>query len=39
VKDREETDYITATLGVYLSLYNIVSSLLDLLGVGGGCDE
>jgi len=36
VKDGEETNYITATLGVYLSLYNIFSSLLSLLGIFGG---
>ncbi len=36
VKDGEETNYITATLGVYLSLYNIFTSLLSLLGIFGG---
>lgn len=36
VKDGVETNYITATLGVYLSLYNIFSSLLSLLGIFGG---
>ena len=36
VKDGEETNYISATLGVYLSLYNIFSSLLSLLGIFGG---
>jgi modulator of FtsH protease len=36
VKDGEETNYITATLGVYLSLYNVFSSLLALLGIFGG---
>ena len=36
VKDGEETNYITATLGVYLSLYNIFSNLLALLGIFGG---
>lgn len=30
-----ETNYITATLGIYLSLYNIFSNLLALLGMGG----
>ena len=30
VKDGEETNYITATLGVYLSLYNVFQSLLML---------
>ena len=36
VKDGEETNYISATLGVYLSLYNIFSNLLALLGIFGG---
>ena len=36
VKDGEETNYITATLSVYLSLYNIFSNLLALLGIFGG---
>ena len=36
VKDGEESNYITATLGVYLSLYNVFQSLLMLLGVFGG---
>jgi len=35
VKDGEETNYITATLGVYISLYNVFSSLLSLLGIAG----
>ncbi len=39
IKDGEETNYITATLGVYLSLYNIFQSLLALLGIGGGGDD
>ncbi|AMM25161.1 Bax inhibitor-1 family protein [Variovorax sp. PAMC 28711] len=39
VKDGLETNYITATLGVYLSLYNVFSSLLALLGIGGGREE
>jgi modulator of FtsH protease len=39
VKDGQETNYITATLGVYLSLYNVFQSLLMLLGIGGGRDE
>ena len=33
VKDGEETNYITATLGVYLSLYNVFQSILVLLGL------
>jgi modulator of FtsH protease len=36
VKDGYETNYISATLGVYLSLYNVFQSLLMLLGIGGG---
>ena len=36
VQDGVETNYITATLGVYLSLYNVFSSLLSLLGIFGG---
>ncbi len=39
VQDGYETNYISATLGVYLSLYNIFSSLLALLGIGGGREE
>ena len=38
VRDGEETNYITATLGVYLSLYNIFQSLLALFGIGGNSD-
>ena len=36
VRDGEETNYITATLGVYLSLINFFQSLLMLLGIFGG---
>jgi modulator of FtsH protease len=36
VQDGEETNYITATLGVYLSVYNVFSNLLALLGIFGG---
>jgi modulator of FtsH protease len=36
VKDGEETNYITATLGVYISLYNVFTSLLSILGIAGG---
>jgi modulator of FtsH protease len=39
VRDGEETNYITATLGVYLSLFNIFQSLLALLGIAGGREE
>ncbi|HWL73561.1 MAG TPA: Bax inhibitor-1 family protein, partial [Burkholderiaceae bacterium] len=38
VRDGEETNYITATLGIYLSLYNVFQSLLALLGIFGGED-
>ena len=31
-----ETNYITATLSIYLSIYNIFANLLALLGIGGG---
>ena len=36
VKDGGETNYITATLGVYLEPYNVFQSLLALLGIAGG---
>ncbi len=39
VRDGEETNYVIATLGVYLSLYNVFQNLLVLLGVVGGRDE
>jgi len=39
VQDGHETNYITATLGVYLSLYNVFQSMLALLGIAGGRDE
>ncbi len=39
VQDGLETNYITATLGVYLSLFNVFQSLLLLLGIGGGREE
>ena len=39
VQDGEETNYITATLGVYLSLFNVFQSLLALLGIAGGRDD
>ena len=38
VKDGEESNYIIATLGVYMSLYNVFSSLLSLFGLGGSRD-
>jgi len=33
-----ETNYITATLSLYISIYNLFSSLLQLLGIGGSSD-
>jgi modulator of FtsH protease len=33
-----ETNYITATLAIYLDVYNIFTSLLSLLGLGGSRD-
>ncbi len=39
VQDGHETNYITATLGVYLSLYNVFQAMLALLGLAGGRDE
>jgi modulator of FtsH protease len=38
VRDGLETNYITATLGVYLSVYNVFQSLLALFGIFGGED-
>lgn len=38
VRDGAETNYITATLGVYLSLYNVFQFMLALLGIGGRDD-
>jgi modulator of FtsH protease len=39
VQDGHETNYITATLGVYLSLYNVFQSLLAVLGLAGGRED
>jgi modulator of FtsH protease len=39
IQDGLETNYISATLGVYLSLYNVFQSLLALFGIFGGRDE
>ena len=39
VKDGEETNYISATLGVYLSLYNVFQSLLSILGFAGSSSD
>ena len=38
VKDGEETNYISATLGVYLSLYNVFQALLSILGFANSKD-
>jgi modulator of FtsH protease len=38
VQDGEETNYITATMGVYLSIYNVFQSLLALFGIAGSND-
>ena len=39
VKDGEETNYISATLGVYLSLYNVFQSLLAILGFANSSSD
>jgi modulator of FtsH protease len=39
VKDGEETNYISATLSVYLSIYNVFQSLLAIFGIAGGSNE
>jgi modulator of FtsH protease len=39
VQDGSETNYISATLSVYLSIYNVFQSLLVLLGLSSGRDE
>jgi modulator of FtsH protease len=39
VRDGEETNYISATLSIYLDLYNIFQSLLSILGIFGGSRE
>ncbi|MFN3494498.1 MAG: Bax inhibitor-1 family protein [Hydrogenophaga sp.] len=39
IVDGGETNYITATLGLYLSVFNIFQSLLALLGIFGGDRE
>ena len=39
VQDGLETNYISATLGVYLSIYNVFQSLLAVLGLTSGRDE
>ena len=39
VQDGLETNYLSATLGVYLSIYNVFQSLLAVLGLSSGRDE
>ncbi len=39
VQDGLETNYISATLGVYLSIYNVFQSLLAVLGLTSGREE
>ena len=39
VIDGGETNYITATLAIYLDLYNVFQSLLSILGIVGGNRE
>ena len=34
-----ETNYITATLSIYISIYNVFSNLLALLGIFGGSND
>jgi modulator of FtsH protease len=34
--DGGETNYISATLALYLDIFNVFQSLLILLGMGGG---
>jgi modulator of FtsH protease len=34
--DGGETNYISATLALYLDIFNVFQSLLILLGIGGG---
>ena len=37
--DGGETNYVTATLSIYLDVYNVFTSLLQILGVLGGNDD
>ena len=39
IVDGGETNYISATLSLYLSLYNVFQMLLMLLGIGGSRDD
>ncbi len=37
--DGGETNYVTATLAIYLDVYNVFQSLLSILGIVGGNDD
>jgi modulator of FtsH protease len=37
--DGGETNYVTATLSIYLSIYNVFQSLLSILGLTSGSDD
>jgi modulator of FtsH protease len=39
VRDGHETNYISATLGVYLSIYNVFQALLAMFGIAGSQDD
>jgi modulator of FtsH protease len=39
VRDGEETNYISATLNIYLDLYNVFQSLLSILGFANSSSE
>jgi modulator of FtsH protease len=39
VVDGGETNYVTATLAIYLDVYNVFVSLLNILGIFGGDRE
>jgi modulator of FtsH protease len=39
IVDGGETNYISATLALYLDLFNVFQSLLMLLGIAGGDRE
>ena len=39
VIDGGETNYISATLALYLDIFNVFQSLLALLGIGGGSND
>lgn len=39
IVDGGETNYISATLSLYLSAFNVFQSLLMLLGIGGGSND